>query len=303
MIELIKFVSEEDAHQRLDVYVAQSAEFSRAQAQKLINQGYVLCNDEALNNSYLVQVDDEVIIQIPQVKDKELEPVEMDLEIIYEDDDVLVINKPIGLVVHPAESYGQPTLVEGLLAYSDDFKRMQDSKRPGIVQRLDKETGGLMVVAKHEKAQAHLSQQIQNNEMERIYHALVHGQVFPDVFNIDAPIGRNPSHRQNMMVRAQNSKPALTLVNVLERFKAASLVQCSLKTGRTHQIRVHMQFIKHPIFFDPKYGRRKDKKSGQLLIAKRLKFMQPTTLEPLSFEIDYNHDFQVILDNLRKEIL
>ena len=303
MVEIIKIVKEGEQNQRMDVYVAQHSELSRSAAQKLIGQGFVLCNDLQLPNAYQVQVDDEIVISIPKTPTHTIKPVAMDLDILYEDDDLLVLNKSLGLVVHPAQSYEGATLVEGLLAHSDAFAAMDDPKRPGIVQRLDKETSGLMVVAKHEKAQENLSGQIQDNTMVRVYHALVHGQVFPDVFNIDAPIGRHPHHRQNMTVIAQNSKPALTVVRVLERFQAASLVECSLKSGRTHQIRVHLQFIDHPVFHDPKYGRRKDKKTGQLLIAKHLSFKHPRTNQPLSFDVDYEPEMQAIITQLRKESL
>ncbi len=294
-------IDENQVNMRLDVVVKEIANISRSYAQKLINQGLVWVNDTQMSNSYKVSEDDTVLVQIPKSETLELVPVNMNLDVVYEDHDVIVINKPVGMVVHPAPSYDKPTLVEGLLAHCDDLSSINGVARPGIVHRIDKDTSGLLVVAKNDHAHAHLSKQIQDKSMQRVYHTLVHGQVFPDHFNIDAPIARDPLNRQNMTVTDKNARKALTNVLVLERFDQASLLKCTLQTGRTHQIRVHMQFINHPIFHDPKYGKRKDKKTGQLLCAKELSFIHPSTNQPMHFEVDYPSEFSDMIDQLRKE--
>src|SRR5690554_1067587 len=254
-----------------------------------------------LSNSYKVSEADVIVVQIPDNESLDLTPVAMDLDIVYEDKDVIVVNKDAGMVVHPAPSYNKPTLVEGLLAHCDDLSGINGTNRPGIVHRIDKDTSGLLVIAKNDHAHQQLSKQLQDKTMHRVYHAIVHGQVYPETFNIDAPIGRDPNNRQNMIVTDKNSKDAFTTVVVLEHFAQASLVQCTLKTGRTHQIRVHMQFINHPIFHDPKYGRRKDDKSGQLLHAHSLTFVHPTSQERVTFKAEYPKAFNDVLEMLRKE--
>jgi 23S rRNA pseudouridine1911/1915/1917 synthase len=298
--EIEVILNQEHVGQRMDVLVATLADVSRAYAQKLIAQGYVWCNDAQVSNSLRASEDDQLLIQIPESESLELKPVAMDLDIVYEDSDVLVVNKPAGMVVHPAPSYDQPTLVEGLLAHCDDLSGINGVSRPGIVHRIDKDTSGLLVVAKNDHAHQSLSNQLVDKSMKRVYHALVHGQVFPDVFNIDAPIGRDPNNRQNMAVTDKNSKPAFTTVAVIERYGDASLVACSLKTGRTHQIRVHMQFIGFPLFCDPKYGIRKDKKTGQLLHAKELEFVHPTSGNVMHFVSDYPEYFAEMLKEVKE---
>ena len=301
MVEIEKQITKEQANTRLDVLVASIADLSRSYAQKLIAQGYVWCNDMQLSNSYKVSEADVIVVQIPDNESLDLTPVAMDLDIVYEDKDVIVVNKDAGMVVHPAPSYNKPTLVEGLLAHCDDLSGINGTNRPGIVHRIDKDTSGLLVIAKNDHAHQQLSKQLQDKTMHRVYHAIVHGQVYPETFNIDAPIGRDPNNRQNMIVTDKNSKDAFTTVVVLEHFAQASLVQCTLKTGRTHQIRVHMQFINHPIFHDPKYGRRKDDKSGQLLHAHSLTFVHPTSQEKVTFKAEYPKAFNDVLEMLRKE--
>ncbi len=300
MYEIEKTITDQQANTRLDVLVASIAEISRSYAQKLIAQGYVWCNDMQLSNSYKVSVDDSILVQIPENESLELKPVSMDLDIVYEDSDIIVINKEVGMVVHPAPSYDKPTLVEGLLAHCDDLSGINGTNRPGIVHRIDKDTSGLLVIAKNDHAHQQLSKQLQDKTMHRVYHTIVHGQVFPESFNVDAPIGRDPNNRQNMIVTDKNAKDAFTTVVVLQNFEEASLLQCTLKTGRTHQIRVHMQFINHPIFNDPKYGKRKDQKTGQLLHAHTLTFNHPTTHKKVTFEAEYPEVFKEMLDALRK---
>lgn len=301
MHEIEHEIQSDQVNTRIDVLVAQLADVSRSYAQKLISMGYVWCNETQVINSYKVKINDELLIQIPAAEELDLVPTPMDLDIVYEDHDVIVINKPVDMVVHPAPSYNKPTLVEGLLAHCNDLSGINGVSRPGIVHRIDKDTSGLLVVAKNDAAHQSLSNQLIDKSMGRVYHALVYGQVFPDEFNIDAPIGRDPKNRQSMAVTEKNSRDGFTVVRVLERFAHSSLVECTLKTGRTHQIRVHMQFIGHPVMNDPKYGPRKGKKTGQLLHAKELTFIHPSTKEVMHFEVDYPDDFKAELQALKEE--
>jgi 23S rRNA pseudouridine1911/1915/1917 synthase len=285
-------IASDQVNTRIDVLVGEHAKVSRSYAQKLISMGYVWCNETQVANSYRVKLSDEIVIQIPESEALDLVPTLMDLDIVYEDHDVIVINKAVDMVVHPAPSYHKPTLVEGLLAHCDDLSGINGVNRPGIVHRIDKDTSGLLVVAKNDAAHQALSNQLQDKSMGRVYHALVNGQVFPDEFNIDAPIGRDPKNRQNMAVTEKNSRDGFTVVRVLERFAHGSLVECTLKTGRTHQIRVHMQFIGHSVLNDPKYGPRKGLKTGQLLHARELHFIHPTTKAEMHFIAEYPDHFK-----------
>lgn len=301
MREIEHEITSDHINTRIDVLVKELADVSRSYAQKLIGMGFVWCNEAQVANSYKVKLNDEIVIQIPESEELDLVPTPMDLDIVYEDHDVIVINKAVDMVVHPAPSYNKPTLVEGLLAHCDDLSGINGINRPGIVHRIDKDTSGLLVVAKNDAAHQALSNQLQDKSMGRVYHALVQGQVFPDEFNIDAPIGRDPKNRQNMSVTEKNSRDGFTIVRVLERYMRGSLVECTLKTGRTHQIRVHMQFIGHPVLNDPKYGPRKGLKTGQLLHARELHFIHPTTKEKMHFIAEYPSHFQAEYQALKED--
>lgn len=290
--------------ERLDKVVASLCDLSRSYAQTLIDEGYVLVNDEEVMKSKTVQVNDVVSVSLKEVS-LELVPVFMNLDVLYEDEHLIVINKPSGLVVHPSESVKEPTLVEGLMAQVSDLSTIGGVKRPGIVHRLDKDTSGCIVVAKHDEAHQGLSSQLVDKTMNRTYVALTHGQVVPNVFKIDAPIGRDPQDRQKMCVTHVNAKDAITYVKVLETMKKHSLIECRLETGRTHQIRVHLSYIKFPIVNDPKYGPRKlvDAEFGQCLHAKSIDFIHPITKQAMHFDAPIPKAMEDIIDLARKELL
>lgn len=290
--------------ERLDKVVASLCDLSRSYAQTLIDEGYVLVNDEEVMKSKTVHVNDVVSVSLKEVS-LELVPVFMNLDVLYEDEHLIVINKPSGLVVHPSESVKEPTLVEGLMAQVSDLSTIGGVKRPGIVHRLDKDTSGCIVVAKHDEAHQGLSSQLVDKTMNRTYVALTHGQVVPNVFKIDAPIGRDPQDRQKMCVTHVNAKDAITYVKVLETMKKHSLIECRLETGRTHQIRVHLSYIKFPIVNDPKYGPRKlvDAEFGQCLHAKSIDFIHPITKQAMHFDAPIPKAMEDIIDLARKELL
>jgi 23S rRNA pseudouridine1911/1915/1917 synthase len=290
--------------ERLDKVVASLCDLSRSYAQTLIDEGYVLVNDEEVMKSKTVNVNDVVSVVLKEVS-LELVPVFMDLDVLYEDEHLIVINKPSGLVVHPSESVKEPTLVEGLMAQVNDLSTIGGVKRPGIVHRLDKDTSGCIVVAKHDEAHQGLSAQLVDKTMNRTYVALTHGQVVPNVFKIDAPIGRDPQDRQKMCVTHVNAKDAITHVKVLETMAKHSLIECRLETGRTHQIRVHLSYIKFPIVNDPKYGPRKlvNAEFGQCLHAKAIDFIHPITKQAMHFDAPIPQTMEDIIDLARKELL
>ena len=230
----------------------------------------------------------------------DLEPQDLHLDVVYEDEDVIVINKPKGMIVHPTSGSQKDTLVNGLLYHCKDLSGINGVMRPGIVHRIDKDTTGLLIVAKNDKAHESLANQLKDKSVSRKYYALVHGVIAHDFGTIDAPIGRDPKDRQKMCVIAKNSKHAVTHFKVIERFKEYTLVECSLETGRTHQIRVHMQYIGHPVVGDPKYSYRKTMNcNGQLLHAHELTFVHPSTQEKMVVEAKLPLQFEEILNDLR----
>ena len=233
-------------------------------------------------------------------RELEVEPENIPLDIRYEDEDVIVINKPKGMVVHPANGNQNGTLVNALLYHCKDLSGINGVLRPGIVHRIDKDTTGLLIVAKNDMAHASLSKHLQTKSVNRLYYALVHGVIPHDFGTIDAPIGRDVNDRQKMAVTASNSKDARTHFKVIERFKEYTLVECRLETGRTHQIRVHMQYIGHPVVGDEKYSYRKTMKTGgQLLHAHQLTFVHPRTNETITVEAPLPTQFEEILEELR----
>ncbi len=287
---------------RLDSYLISSVLKSRSKIQSMIRDGYVRVNGGTVKSSYVVKSGD--IIEVSDVPNVEMSclPEKMDLDIVYEDDDVIVVNKANGVVVHPAVGNNSGTLVNGLLYYSDSLSGVNGKFRPGIVHRIDAYTTGLLMVAKNDKAHESLARQLEAKTTRRVYWALVWGVIPNDTGTIDAPIGRDINDRKKMCVTASNSKHAVTHFRVLERYKRATLIELSLETGRTHQIRVHMNYIGYPIVNDPVYGRRKlIDNSGQCLHAKTLGFIHPTTGKEMMFDSSLPDCFVNILNMFKEE--
>ena len=254
---------------RIDKYIVEKeTDLSRSRVQQLLQEQLISVNGRVVKANYKVKPLDHITAEFDDEIEAEAKPEKMDLDIRYEDSDVIVINKPKGIVVHPAVGNLTGTLVNGLLYHCKDLSGINGVLRPGIVHRIDKDTTGLLIVAKNDKAHVELSKQLQDKTVNRLYYALVHGVIKHDFGTIDAPIGRDVNDRQKMAVTATNSKEARTHFKVIERFNSYTLVECRLETGRTHQIRVHMQYIGHPVVGDEKYSYRKTMQTnGQLLHA------------------------------------
>lgn len=293
-------VDEEIKGVRIDKALLGKVDFSRTRLQQLIDAGLVTVNDEVVKSNYKLRLNDEIEIEIPENEEYKVEPIKMDLDIRYEDEDVIVINKPRGLIVHPTSTTSEPTLVNGVLYHCHDLSGINGVNRPGVVHRIDKDTTGLIIMAKNDRAHLFLSQQLADKTMNRKYYALVNGVIPHDNGTIDAPIGRDPKDRQKMAVTDKNGKDAVTKFFVLERFRKHTLIECHLMTGRTHQIRVHMSYIGYPIVNDPKYAPRKMKGNGQLLHAFELTFIHPTTLKRMTITCPRPDDFEEYLEELRK---
>lgn len=291
---------------RIDKYLATALEqyhYSRSFIQNLITNEQVKINDKIVTSTKtLLKFNDKITIIIKDVAPSTLQATKIDFETVYEDDDVIVINKPNNLVVHPGVGNQDNTLVNGLL-FQSKINESDNNLRPGIVHRIDKQTTGLLIVAKNNISHNQLSQQLKHHEIKRIYIALVHGTIKGRTGTIKAPIARSTSNRLKMMVNEQNSKDATTHFEVLERFKNYTLVQCQLETGRTHQIRVHFEWIGHPIVNDPLYSKFKveNPNIGQYLHAKEISFMHPTTKQIMAFECNSPDFFENKLQLLRKE--
>ena len=275
----------DSAGERLDAFLARSVEdMSRSTAQKLIEEGCVLRNGGAARKNDKLNIGDEISVTVPEPKEVEITATQMSLDIVYEDEDLLVINKPKGLVVHPAAGHQDDTLVNGLLyALGDDLSGINGQLRPGIVHRIDKDTSGLLAVAKNDRAHTFLASQLKDHTMARTYEAIVCGSFREDSGTVDAPIGRHPSDRKKMTVTARNSKRAVTHWEVVARYRGYTHIRCRLETGRTHQIRVHMAHIGHPILGDTVYGRKKPElgQSSQVLHAGQLCFLHPRSGRPV----------------------
>ncbi|MCI1277103.1 MAG: RluA family pseudouridine synthase [Pediococcus acidilactici] len=295
----INFTIEESAKGRLDKVIAENvADLTRSQVQSLIKKGQILVNDAPTTNRYQVKPNDQIVIKLPDPVAIDVQPEKMDLDIVYEDDDVIVVNKPQGMVVHPAPGHDHGTLVNGLLAHTP-LATINGELRPGIVHRIDKDTSGLLMVAKNDQALVSLSKQLKDKTNQRKYWAIVHGNIKEDTGTINAPIGRSKKDRKKMAIN-EEGRPAVTHFKVLERFGEYTLIECQLETGRTHQIRVHLKYIGHPVAGDPLYGPRKTLKgNGQFLHAKLLGFKHPRTGEEMVFEVDPPAIFQTTLKKLR----
>ena len=290
--------------ERLDAFLARRAEgLSRSAAQKLIEEGHVTRNGRPGKKNDKLNEGDAIDYAIPEPKEVDIAPTEMPLDIVYEDEDLLVINKPKGLVVHPAAGHQDDTLVNGLLyALGDDLSGINGELRPGIVHRIDKDTSGLLAVAKNDLAHTFLASQLKDHTMARTYEAIVCGSFREDSGTVDAPIGRHPSDRKKMCVTERNSKRAVTHWEVVRRYRGYTHIRCRLETGRTHQIRVHMAHIGHPILGDLVYGHKKPElgQSSQVLHAGQLCFQHPRDGRPVLVFAPLPEYFQQVLDKLEK---
>lgn len=285
---------------RIDKYLAGALpESSRSDIQGRIEEGLVTVNGETVKANYKLKTDDELEVEERPLVEKKIVPEDLGLEIVYDDDDVAVVNKPKGMVVHPGAGHYSGTLVNGLMHVLDNLSDINGGERPGIVHRIDKDTSGLLMIAKNDTAHRALVGQLVDKTVERKYTGLVHGVIPHDKGTIEAPIGRNPKERQEMAV-VDDGKEAVTHFNVMERFDGYTLVECILETGRTHQIRVHMKYIGYPLAGDPKYGRRRTMDTdGQVLHAGVLGFTHPVTDEYMKFESGKPEYFEAILDELK----
>lgn len=288
----------DEIEERVDSFLAKELNISRSKVQKLIKQGLVTVNEKVVSSNYIVKCGDFISVNDDLDYEISVEAEDIDIDVVYEDSDLLVINKASGMVVHPAPGHYSHTLVNALLYR---FQISGGEKyRPGIVHRLDKDTSGLMMVAKGEKTHEKLSRMIANKEVERHYLAIVDGVIKHDTGTIDAPIGRDANNRQKMAVTDVHGKEAVTHFRVLETFSNHTLVECILDTGRTHQIRVHMAYIGHPVSNDSLYGRGKSTEFGQMLHSKSIKFKHPTTGKELFFEVNPPKEFLEKLEKLRE---
>ncbi|WP_460049094.1 RluA family pseudouridine synthase [Thermoanaerobacter brockii] len=292
----------EDEGKRIDVFLAAELDYTRSYIKKLIVDGLVFVNGKTVKPSYKVKENDEVVLNIPEAEKIDVLPENIPLDILYEDDDIIVINKPQGMVVHPAPGNYSGTLVNALLYHCKNLSGINGILRPGIVHRLDKDTSGVMVVAKNDKAHISLSNQIKERSVFKKYVAIVEGVIKDEEGKIEAPIGRHPVDRKKMAV-IEDGRYALTLYKVLERFKENTLVEAVIKTGRTHQIRVHMAYIGHPIVGDHVYGfkRQKFKLEGQALHSSVLGFMHPTKGVYMEFEAPLPEYFVRLIEILRNK--
>ena len=297
------FEIQEDQQMRLDKYLAeQFPEQTRSYLQKLIKDGEATVNGKNVKTGYQLSKGDEVSVNIPEPKELDVEPQKMDLDIVYEDDDVILINKPKGMVVHPAPGHTTDTLVNGLLYHcKDNLSGINGVARPGIVHRIDRDTTGILIVCKNDMSHNSIAVQLKEHSINRRYRALVHGNLKDDTGTVEGPIGRHPIDRKKMAINEKNGKPAVTHYTVLERFGNYTLIECKLETGRTHQIRVHMTSIGHPLVGDEVYGPAKCpfKLQGQCLHAMVLGFVHPRTGEYMEFSADLPDYFEDLLRKLR----
>lgn len=295
----MNLVVNDEVNLRIDKYLASITDYSRELISKMLNDGYILVNDNSVKGSYKVKVGDIITIKEGYVKEMSVKPQKMSLEIVYEDDYLMVINKPSGLVVHPGNGNYDNTLVNGLMYYTNNLSDIGEDFRPGIVHRLDKDTSGLMLVAKDNKTHELLADDFKNKRIHREYVALLDGVLPENSAIIDAPLARSSENYQKMTVKA-GGKRAVTHLEVLKKYKEYTLVRLVLETGRTHQIRVHMAYIGYPVHNDPVYNKRKSDEFGQFLHSEYLKFIHPITKKELEFRANLPEEFQKFLDALEK---
>ena len=284
---------------RLDKYISEHSDLSRSRVQELLTSGDILVNSKQEKPSYKVAIGDKISVHVPKLVPLNVEPEDIPLDIVYEDNDVIVVNKPQGMVVHPSAGHPNHTLVNALMNHTKELAASPEGFRPGIVHRIDKDTSGVLMIAKNTQARESLESQLAHKTNKRVYLAIVHGNFKEASGTIDAPIARNPKERKKMAV-VESGKAAVTHFKVLEQYPNYALVSCQLETGRTHQIRVHMKYIGHPLAGDPLYGPKKTLKGhGQFLHAKILGFKQPKTGQWLEFQVEPPEIFQKKLTYLR----
>ncbi len=301
-MNLIELTAEESGL-RIDKYISTHTDLSRTRAQQLCDDGKVAVNGKTVKSSWKLTEGECISFEVPEDEVLDVVPEDIPLDILYEDSDIIVINKPKGMVVHPAPGVYHGTLVNALMYHCKDLSGINGVLRPGIVHRIDKDTTGCLVCCKNDFAHTAIAKQLEDKTCHREYLALVQGVIDHDEGMIDAPIGRDNRDRQKMTVKETNSKEARTHFTVVERFKKETLVDCRLETGRTHQIRVHMKYINHPVIGDTKYGKECPymDTQGQVLHAYRLTLIHPRTLQEMSFEAPLPEYFENLLDILRKE--
>ena len=300
----IFFIKDDNVGIRIDKYLNNMFEDkSRSYLQGLIEKEYIKVNDKCIKSNYKLRLNDKIEIILPEPEMLKVDPEDIPIDILYEDNDVIVVNKSKGMVVHPAPGNYNGTLVNAILYHCRDLSSINGVIRPGIVHRIDKDTSGVLVIAKNDEAHNFLSEQLKNHTMKREYYALTEGIITSDEGVIDKPLGRNKNDRLKYAI-VEGGKRAVTHYNVLERYnKGYTLVKCVLETGRTHQIRVHMASIHHPLVGDPLYGLKKQriKANGQMLHARVLGFIHPTTREYMEFTTELPDEFQSIIDSLRTD--
>lgn len=298
-------VEKEYENSRVDSYISLVCDLvSRSRAAALCEEGAVFINEKIANKKDKLKENDVVEVNIPDLEMCDIEPENIELDVVYEDDFLIVINKPQGMVVHPAPGNYSATLVNALMYHcKDNLSGINGVMRPGIVHRIDKDTSGLLIVAKNDEAHRFLAQQLKDRSLSRIYVALVNGNIKVDEGTVNQPIGRNEKDRKKMCVTQKNSREAVTDFKVLARYGKYTLVECKLRTGRTHQIRVHMAYIGHSVVGDKTYGIKKEifKLDGQLLHARKIKFIHPHTKVEMSFEVDIPQYFKDVLTKLEVE--
>jgi 23S rRNA pseudouridine1911/1915/1917 synthase len=298
-------IGEEHKDLRIDVYLSNNFEDkSRSYIQNLIEEGKITVNGNFKKSNYKLRIDDKVQVEVPDPVALDVKPQEIPLDILYEDKDVVVVNKPQGMVVHPAAGVYEGTLVNALLNHCKDLSGINGVTRPGIVHRIDKDTSGVLVVAKNDYAHNKLAEQLKDHSMTRTYVALTEGVFKQDNGTVEAPLARHPQERIKIAV-VKDGRNAVTHYKVMERYKSNSLIECNLETGRTHQIRVHMAHIGHPLVGDPVYGFKKQrfKLEGQMLHAKVLGFIHPTKEVYMEFEAEIPEHFLSVLEVLKKELI
>ena len=289
--------------ERVDAFLARCGDLTRSAAQKLLEDERVTSQNRPLKKNEKTVAGQEICVDVPEVVEVDLVPQNILLDVVYEDADVIVVNKPVGMVVHPAPGHPDGTLVNALLYHcGDSLSGINGELRPGIVHRIDRDTSGLIIAAKNDKAHLSLAAQLQDHTLARTYAAVAVGGFREDVGTVDAPIGRHPIDRKKMAIDRRNGREAVTHWSVLERYSGYTLIECRLETGRTHQIRVHMASISHPLLGDVVYGTKKPYPglAGQCLHARKLKFIHPPTGESVELECPLPGWFESVLDKLRK---